>query len=588
MQPLLLQATPAQTALRQRASTILHLLCCLIGFQPAAMGQFLPATNYPTIGRTPLCIATGDLNGDGIPDLATANQGAGPNTGSVSILLGNGDGTFKPAVEYDSGSNVTTSVAVGDFNGDGILDLAIVNQTSRSDTSPFPAELDLLLGNGDGTFRAGMSYIFGFVGRSVTAGDFNADGRLDLVVVTASSTFILLGNGDGTFGTPTDIGGGRGLIGIVAADLNHDGKLDMAVTNYTGNTVDVFLGNGDGTFKPSGDYPTGYGPETVAIGDFDKDGNLDLVVANAGSAATATGGTTVSVLLGNGDGTFKTTVSYFAGSEPVSAAVGDMDGDGKLDLIVADFDVDAGNEISLLRGNGDGTFQAPVFYSADTGPEFVAVADLNHDGRLDVAVADFENSYVSVFLNSTGKITPILNWYIPDPIIAFGSALSSSQLDATADVPGTFVYNPPVGTVLPPGIDQLLTVTFTPTDTADYTTATSSNSITVNPAGSPSSPANLITTQLLMRSGDSLLIQLMIANTGGASASNVVLTDVKVGADLAMPLPLIIGTIAGGASTQVTLEVPGFVGVSGAASSVAVSGTYTGATFGASARVRLP
>lgn len=185
------------------------------------------------------------------------------------------------------------------------------------------------------------------------------------------------------------------------------------------------------------------------------------------------------------------------------------------------------------------------------------------------------------------QATPVLTWAAP-AAITFGSALSSGQLDATASVPGTFVYNPPAGTVLQAGAGQTLSATFTPTDTADYTTAGTSTTITVNPAAPPASPANLVVTRLLARSGGNVAVELTIANTGGTGANNVVLANVKVGADVATPLPQNLGTIAAGASIQAAATVPGSVGASGAASSLTVSGTYTGGTFSSSSRITLP
>jgi hypothetical protein len=185
------------------------------------------------------------------------------------------------------------------------------------------------------------------------------------------------------------------------------------------------------------------------------------------------------------------------------------------------------------------------------------------------------------------QITPVVTWSAP-AAVTFGSALSSLQLDATASVPGTFTYTPPVGTVLPVGNNQALSVLFTPTDSTDYTTATASTTINVNPAAPPASPANLVVTKVLTRTGGSVVVQLTVANTGGTAAANVVLSSVKVGADSATPLPQSIGTIGAGSSQEASVSVPGSVGGSGAASSLTLSGTYTGGTFSSSARITLP
>jgi FG-GAP-like repeat len=151
---------------------------------------------------------------------------------------------------------------------------------------------------------------------------------------------------------------------IAVADFNHDGKLDLAVANENSDNLSILLGTGVGTFEAAVNYPAGSSPASVAVGDFNRDGKLDLVVADAGSSI----GTTISVLPGNGDGTYQTAVGYPAGAEPISVAVADFNSDGKLDLVVADFGVDSGNTVSLLLGNGDGSFQMPTAYTVGTGP----------------------------------------------------------------------------------------------------------------------------------------------------------------------------------------------------------------------------
>jgi hypothetical protein len=185
------------------------------------------------------------------------------------------------------------------------------------------------------------------------------------------------------------------------------------------------------------------------------------------------------------------------------------------------------------------------------------------------------------------KVTPVVTWQQPAAIV-FGGALSSVQLNATANVPGSFVYSPPAGTVLPVGSGQTLSVAFTPSNTTDYNIANASTTINVNPASASGSPADLVVTNTLTRTGGNVVVQITIANTGGTAATNVVLTSVKVGADTATPLPQTIGTIGAGASAKATVNVPGSVGASGTASSLTLSGTYAGGTFSSSARITLP
>jgi hypothetical protein len=336
-------------------------------------------------------VAVGDFNGDGTLDLVVANE----LSNNVSVLLGNSDGTFQPAVNYAVGW-YPVSVAVGDFNGDGILDLAVANYGGNN--------VSVLLGYGDGTFQAAVNYAAGAYPWSVTVGDFNGDGKLDLAVANSaqpsgtSSVSVLLGKGDGTFtnapGSPFAVGTNPNCVAV--GDFNGDGKLDLAVTNGGSNNVSVLLGKGDGTFRnaPGSPIAVGTNPYGVAVGDFNGDGKLDLAVANSAE----TGGTSsVSVLLGKGDGTFQGPANYAAGTWPQSVAVGDFNGDGKLDLAVGNY---GSNNVSLLLGNGDGTFQGAVNYAAGSGPYPVAVGDFDGDGRMDLAVGNMLSSNVSILLQS--------------------------------------------------------------------------------------------------------------------------------------------------------------------------------------------
>jgi hypothetical protein len=224
-------------------------------------------------------------------------------------------------------------VAVGDFNGDGKLDLAVANASSNN--------VSVLLGNGTGGFGAATNYAVGAPPHSVAVGDFNGDGTLDLAVGNngSNNVSVLLGNGTGGFGTATNYAAGSSPHSVAVGDFNGDGKPDLAVANQNSNNVSVLLGNGNGTFGPAINYAVVTTPESVAVGDFNGDGKPDLAVANGGS------GVSVSVLLGNGDGTFGAATDYAVGTRPVSVAVGDFNGDGGPDLAVANF---YSNNVSVL------------------------------------------------------------------------------------------------------------------------------------------------------------------------------------------------------------------------------------------------
>ena len=210
---------------------------------------------------------TGDVNGDGKPDLAVANSGSD----TVSILLGNGDGTFAAALNYGVGS-FPRSVALGDINGDGKLDVAVAN------LGFVRGSVSILLGNGDGTLGAAINYPLGSNTRSIAIGDFNRDGKLDLALTNdASNTFsILLGDGKGTFGTPTNYVTGAIPSSVAVGDFNRDSIPDLAVANEGPSTVSIFLGIGDGTFGAATSYPVGGdSPFSVVVGDFGGKDNND-------------------------------------------------------------------------------------------------------------------------------------------------------------------------------------------------------------------------------------------------------------------------------------------------------------------------
>jgi hypothetical protein len=335
-------------------------------------------------------MVTGDFNHDGIPDVAVISYCC--PAGGVSILLGNGDGTFQPAVNYAAGDQ-PWSIAAVDLNHDGDLDLVVANSLGK--------RLTVLLGNGDGTFRPGPeSPELAAFQNFVVSGDFNGDGKPDIASLSVSNPCkcisILLGNGDGTFENPIVTQPSFDVLSIGIGDFNGDGKLDIATAgNYT---VNILLGNGNGTFDYGASYPSGESPESIAVADFRGDHKLDLAIANSE-------GGTISVLLGDGDGTFQDPVNYSI-AFPGWVTTADVNGDGKADLVAAaDYNFPSVSGIAVFLGNGDGTFQSPSYYSggaADTS--YVIAADFNRDGKVDTAVTNFHGDNITVLLN-TGVVS---------------------------------------------------------------------------------------------------------------------------------------------------------------------------------------
>ena len=355
--------------------------------------SFEPAVNYP-VGSFPNSVAVGDFDGDCISDLAVAN-GFSDN---VSVLLGNGDGTFQPAQNFAVGF-APNSVAVGDFDGDGVPDLAVANIVSD--------DVSVLLGNGDGSFQPARSFAAGAGPNSVAVGDFNGDGQLDLAVANLgdcndspcndSTVSVLLGNGDGSFQAARNLAVGSYPISVAVGDFNRDGLLDLAVSNFYSDNVSVLLGNGNGTFQEAQNLAVGSSPTSVAVGDFNGDELPDLAVSNAGSDD-------VSVLLGNGDGTFQGARNFDVGGSPRSVVVGDFNGDGLPDLALTNFGDPFGENgsFSVLLGSGDGTFQAAQNFAVlGPRPYPLAVGDFNGDGMPDLALTTLDSNNVSALINNT-------------------------------------------------------------------------------------------------------------------------------------------------------------------------------------------
>ncbi|NBS02760.1 MAG: hypothetical protein EBS72_11650, partial [Rhizobiales bacterium] len=285
-----------------------------------ALPSFATQATFAT-GSKPASVTLGDVNGDGKLDMITANF----NSSSVSVLLGNGDGTFQGQQMPQKMGFQPFAVRLGDVNGDGSLDIITANVDSNN--------VSVLLGKGDGTFAAQTTFATGTSPRSVTLGDVNGDGTLDIITANQGSNnvSVLLGTGNGTFATQGTFGAQNagGAYSVSLGDVNGDGKLDIVTANRSANGVNVLLGNGDGTFQASQFFTAGGNQFAVALGDLNGDGKLDIVTANTNTA--------IAVLIGNGNGTFKSQQMFDAGTNPRSVTLGDVNGDGRLDVMTANF-----------------------------------------------------------------------------------------------------------------------------------------------------------------------------------------------------------------------------------------------------------
>ena len=363
----------------------------------SAIGAAVPFgtdVEYVT-GVRPTSVTTGCFDDDAHLDLVVTNE----SDGTVSVFLGGGDGTFDAKVDFPAGVSPANASA-GHFDDDGNLDLVVVNSEFSS-----TGGVSILLGDGDGGFTLAASYQTGFEPDGITTGDFDEDTRLDVAVAHPCSGIcdlpgmvsILLGNGDGTFenGVPVTVAAAHD---VSAGLFDDDQDLDLAVTagGEDGNVV-ILLGNGDGTFAAPASYPAGLHPLRLTMGHFDDDTDLDVAVANFV-------GSTVSILLGNGDGSFAAPVAYpVAGPRPFALASGHFDDDLALDLAVANVRSAADprdNTLSILHGNGDGTFGAPVDLEVGERPFAVTTGLFDDDTDVDLAVVNRNSNTVSILLDT--------------------------------------------------------------------------------------------------------------------------------------------------------------------------------------------
>jgi hypothetical protein len=383
--------------------------------------NFDPKVDFAT-GTTPHCVTIGDLDGDGKPDLAVVNYGANTvsvfrNTSTSGTIT---SGSFATKVDFATGTGAN-SVTIGDIDGDGKQDLVTANYSGNT-VSVFRNTSS----SGSitaGSFATKVDFATGTAPSSAAIGDIDGDGKPDLATANNSGNTVSVFRNTGSSGSITtssfaakvDFVTGSTPVNVAIGDLDGDGKPDLATANYTGNTVSVFRNTSTsgsittGSFAAKVDFATGSNPNSVAIGDIDGDGKPDLAVANSGTTSvsvfrnTSTTGSITS-------GSFAVKVDFVTGTTPASVAIGDIDGDGKSDLAVAN---DGSNTVSIFRNTStsgsitSGSFATKVDFATGSVPVIVAIGDLDGDGKPDLAVANYGSNTVSVIRNDPNLPTPI-------------------------------------------------------------------------------------------------------------------------------------------------------------------------------------
>src|ERR1700722_20258848 len=499
---------------------------------------FAPAVDY-TVGTLPFANVTGDFNGDHILDVAVVNY----NSNNVSVLFGKGDGTFEPATNYTVGTE-PSAITSADFNGDGIPDIAVADEIGRT--------IAVLInkGDGSGTFLPAVLYPAGQAPRGIVSGDLRGIGIQDLVVANnlGGNVTVFLGNGDGTFKAGVNYAADVNPKSVAIADFNGDGHPDIVCVNHNTNDASILLGNGDGTFQAPVNYPTGTDPRHVLVADFNKDGKWDLAVANGGES-------TVSILYGNGDGTFQPQVKYNASTSPRWLAIADYNNDGFLDIATSNYDA---KNTSVLLGTGISTagqaFLAPQNYIVGANPTGLVAGDFNGDALPDIAVTvgglpTAPNTIMAVLLNVAITVSPAL---LSFPVQVLATTSAPQVVTLTNGAPNSLTISK---------------IAFSGTDAADYAqtnncgTALSGNAsctinVTFTPKGINNRPATLTVTDSAPGGAQTVAVT-GVGTIAALSPTSVIFAAQQVGTSSAAQVITLTNASAGNTISITGLAITG-------------------------------
>jgi hypothetical protein len=397
-----MRITPSNTSIfregraHRAARRVAPICLCLLMVSGSASAQIaFEALTAMATGTTPSAVAVGDFNGDGDQDIAVTVE----SNNRVYIYNGHGDGTFSFAISYAVGSQPVAITAI-DLNHDGKLDLAVANRESGT--------VSILLGHGDSSFATAVGYSVGALPNSIAAGSYDPDGYVDLVTANqgdvcgpplspCGTISLLRNNGDGTFYTGATIYPTVMPETIAAGIFTAGGDTDFVITSFTSNEFLVYLGDGGGGFPVVKGPLTTLNASVVLVADFNGDGNADIAVSRSSEGD-------VSLQRGNGDGTFQTAAVYsegVSGANPYSGTTADFDGDGHPDVVFANY---TDNSVAVMRTRtvGNGGFDGALTLSGGlNGPSSIASADFNHDGKPDLVVVDLGGNSITVFLNTS-------------------------------------------------------------------------------------------------------------------------------------------------------------------------------------------